>query len=267
MAEEELRLAILQVPAGSGEEQAVAAAGALARLEPHLVLLPENWLSPAPVPLEDYAAAAERLSQEASAAVAAGAQYVVEDGGRRLSLGLVALPGRGVYRACEKVYPSRAVGERGFIEPGRPYRPLSVAGWRVSCLVCVDIFYPELARAQALAGASLILNPAKITVDRVPLWRSVLLARASENVVYAAGAIPARGSYRDGRTVEGGGAVYTPDGKPLLEVGGSVGPHVAVLERTRLDAASARWAFRDDAESLRVMYRGLLDSMEEPSRV
>ncbi len=46
-----------------------------------------------------------------------------------------------------------------------------------------------------------------------------------------------------------------------------MGPHIAVLEKARLEAATARWAFRDDAEGLRGMYRGLLDSMEEPRRV
>jgi len=264
---EELRLALLQAPAGAGAEWPLSAARRLARLEPHLALLPENWLSPVPVALEDYAAAAERLAAEASTPVAAGAQYVVEDGGRRVSLGLVAVPGRGVFRACEKVYPSRAVGERGFIEAGRLYKPLTLSGWRVSCIVCVDIFYPEIARAHALAGAELLLNPAKITVDRVPLWRSALLTRASENVVYAAGSIPAWGSYRDGRPVEGGGAVYSPDGKPVVEVGGHPGPHMAALPRERLRAAASRWAFREDAEALKPMYRSMLESMVEPRRV
>lgn len=262
----ELRLAILQVPAGAGEQAALAAAAGLARLEPGLVLLPENWLSSHPVSLEDYAGAVERLAEEASAPVAAGAQYVI-DSGRRVSMGLLAVPGSGVYTACEKVYPSKAVGERGFIERGRLYKPLSVSGWMVSCIVCVDVFYPELSRAHVLAGAELLLNPAKITVDRVPLWRAALLARAAENVAYTAGSIPAKGSYRDGRTVEGGGAVYTPDGKPLLEVGGSQGPHLAGLERARLEAASARWAFRDDMKELRGMYTQLLSAMLEPRRV
>ena len=264
---EEMRIAILQAPAGAGLEEALKSSSLLARIEPGLVLLPENWLSSKPVPLEDYAAAAERLALEAAAPVAAGAQYVVEASGRRVSLGVAALPGSGVFRACEKVYPSKAVGERGFIEPGRLYKPLTISGWRVSCIVCVDVFYPEIARLHALAGARLLLNPAKITVDRIPLWRSSLLSRAAENIVYTAGSIPARGSYRDGRSVEGGGAVYSPDGKPLLEVGGHPGPHLAVLEPERLEAATARWAFREDMEALRGVYAVMLDSMEEPSKI
>lgn len=244
-----LRVALVQAPADGGLNSALALVAHTARVAPDIVVLPENWLSPRPVHLEDYMEAAEKVAEESGAGlVVAGAQYVVDSDGARRSVGLAAAPGRGVFRVCEKVFPSRAVGERSFLARGRFLGVFEYRGWRFSCVVCVDIFYPELVRAATVQGAAIIFNPAKITVDRVPLWRSVLLARAAENVVYSVGVNPHRGSYRDGRVVEGGSAVYGPDGKPVVEVGAASAPVVVELDYSRIEAARRRWAFRDDLQ-------------------
>ncbi|MCE4612168.1 MAG: carbon-nitrogen hydrolase family protein [Desulfurococcales archaeon] len=221
----------------------------LARFEADLVVLPENWVSPGPVGEHDYLEAVEGVAAEAPGAVVVGAQYI-DVGGSVASLGLAYRDGK-LWRLCEKLFPSVAVGERSFVEPGRLRGPLEVGGWRVSCSVCVDIFYPELARIQALIqGAQVILNPSKIPEDRVQLWRSALLARASENSVYVVGVNAAGERYKDGREVIGGSAVYTPDGRPLLEAGWGRASYIVELDPERIAYARVRWAFRMDAERL-----------------
>lgn len=247
--QETLRVALVQAPADGGLNSALTLVAHTARVAPDIVVLPENWLSPRPVHIEDYIHATEKVAEESGAGlVVAGAQYVVDSDGARRSVGLAAASGTGVFRVCEKVFPSKAVGERSFLAKGRFLGVFEYRGWKFSCVVCVDIFYPELARVAAVQGASIIFNPAKITVDRIPLWRSVLLARAAENVLYSVGVNPHRGSYRDGRVVEGGSAVYGPDGKPIVEVGATSAPVVVELNPSRLKAASQRWAFRDDLQ-------------------
>jgi predicted amidohydrolase len=231
-------------------------------------VLPENWLSPSPVDPEEYEAAVEELAAELGAPlVIGGAQYVREPDGTVKSVGVAYIEGR-LTRICEKVFPSAAVGERGLVKPGVPLEPVSFMGWRISCVVCVDIFYPELARIHTLLfGATLIVNPAKIPVDRVGLWRSALLSRAAENEVYVVGVNAAAEKYRDGRDVEGGSAVYTPDGRPLLEAGWGVGVFTVELRPERINAARARWAFVSDAERLySSLYREALRILHQASK-
>ncbi len=227
-------------------------------------MLPENWVSPSPVALEDYLHAAEKVAGEAPAPLHVGAQYIrLEDGVH--SLGLAFRDGR-LDVSCEKLFPSAAVGERGLVRPGRLHGPIEYKGWRVSCIVCVDIFYPELARVYAvLHGSTLILNPSKIPVDRVGLWRSVLLARAAENSVYVAGANAAGERYRDGREVAGGSAVYTPDGRPLVEAGWGRQSLIVELDPGRLGQARSRWAFERDARTLfSGLYRSAAAMLSSP---
>ncbi len=256
---DEIVLDVIQVSSASTPEDGLEAVMELAeRGSGEVALLPENWLGSKPVDVSAYLEAARRLSRLYEMAFA-GVQYVVDVHGYVRSLG-VAVAGGGYTVVCEKVFPSRAVGERGFLEPGSIRQPAVYKGWRIACIACVDIFYPELARIHSLLhGAGLLLNPSKIPADRIGLWRSALLTRAAENTVYVAGANSTGGIYRDGRPVAGGSAVYTPDGRLLAEAGDSETVLTATLKPEALITARSRWAFMDDAErSFKPLYSSIL---------
>ncbi len=207
--------------------------------------LPENWLSKRPTDLADYASAAIRVASHLGVPVFAGAQYTRIHGSVR-SLGLLALPDGGAYIICEKVHPSRSVGERGRLLEGRLYAPVDVGGLRVACIVCVDIFYPELSRILALEGAILLYNPSSIPGNRIGLWHSMLRARAAENTVYTLGVNKAGTTYPDGRLTGGSSALYTPEGELSASLGGEPGFMVISIDRDAPRAADARRGFKGD---------------------
>lgn len=58
---------------------------------------------------------------------------------------------------------------------------------RVGLLVCSEIYTPELSRILALKGAELILMPAGALLNEMlPPWRTMVWARAIENLMYTA---------------------------------------------------------------------------------
>ncbi len=247
-----LRMAALQ-PGSAGFD----AAREMARgVRADLVLLPENWLAPRPIPLSEYVEASTALASMIGAPVLAGSQYVVVDGGVQ-SLGVLAFPDGSYEVVCGKAFPSASIGERGRISPAPLGRTFEVSGATFACIVCVDIYYPEISRYLALRGADVIVNPASIPWNRVWSWRAVLSSRAVENVVYTVGVNKTGTPYPDGRVTGGHSAVYAPDGELLT----SLGPHPGVLHAT-IDTEARRIVlerrrFLDDARALEA--RGLYD--------
>lgn len=156
--------------------------------------------------------------------------------------------GRGLINYSEKVYPSRATGERVEISGGTRLGIVEVNGWRVGCIICVDAMYPELTRLLAKHGVDLIVNPSSISVDRVSLWRSLGLIRAFENSAYFASAMGTGYKYPDGRDVLGGSFAASPNGEFVLTVDlGAEGLFTTVINYNEIKyARSRRGGYVDD---------------------
>ncbi|MEB3816661.1 MAG: carbon-nitrogen hydrolase family protein [Desulfurococcales archaeon] len=215
-----MRLALLQ-PGSSGVEEFI---DSIPRVD--LLILPENWASSRPLDAEEYIQQALDLARRVNAHVLAGTQYVrPKSGAKPVSLGVLVSPRGEVRVACEKLFPSGSVGERGLLERGRLADVLEVGGVRVACIACVDIYYPEVARYYSLRGAQVLVNPASIPANRVHSWGSVLSARASENSVYVIGVNKVGTPYPDGRLTGGYSSIYTPEG----EFYAGLGPYPALL--------------------------------------
>jgi omega-amidase len=238
-----VRLAVIQ-PGPQGVAPLVI------EVDADIALLPENWLAASPVSLSEYRASAVALASRMGAYVVAGAQYV-DLGGRVKSVGVGASPEGDTVLLCEKVFPSRSVGERGRIAPGRIVGPAELPpGLTVGCLACVDAYYPELARYHALRGAMLLVNPASIPENRVAGWNAVLSARAAENSVFVAGANKTGTRYPDGRLTGGRSGVYSPTGEAVALLGPEPGVLTVTLDLSMYDTVEARRGFRRDAHSL-----------------
>ncbi|MCX8073562.1 MAG: carbon-nitrogen hydrolase [Candidatus Binatia bacterium] len=87
--------------------------------------------------------------------------------------------------------------EKYYFTPGDlGVRVFSVAGWKVSVLVCWDQWFPEAARLAALSGAEVILYPTAIGwhpaekaehgADQYQAWQTVQRAHAIANGIYVA---------------------------------------------------------------------------------
>ncbi len=91
--------------------------------------------------------------------------------------------------------------------------PIELAGRAVGLEICYDVFFPEVARELALAGAELLVNISASPVTSRRLFETLLPARAVENglpVVYVN-----RSGVEDGFVFAGGSGAWDARGEPL----------------------------------------------------
>ena len=75
--------------------------------------------------------------------------------------------------------------ESSYVEPGKRIVTASLLGRTVGLSICYDLRFPELYRAQALAGAEMLFVPSAFTVPTGKVhWETLLRARAIENQCY-----------------------------------------------------------------------------------
>lgn len=243
-----MRIALVQMPrVGLGE----GVRWLLERLpRADVVVLPEYWLGRSVLDGEGL-----RRLVGAFVDVASAVGGVVVAGGVAVAVGssvrgVCPVVGReGLLTWGEKIFPSAATGERGWLSPGSRLALFAVSGWAVGCLICIDLIYPELVRRLALAGAELVVNPASISADRRGLWGAVGLVRAFENSIYVASAVGTGFEYADGRPVAGGSYVASPNGG-FRSFGSEAGVYVAELDRGEVLQARARRRYLDDVKAM-----------------
>ena len=213
-----------------------------------LVILPEHWVGTRILSegeFSDYVEGLREVSNEANALIIGGAVYVSIDG-RGVSV-CPMVSGRGLVNYPEKIYPSKATGERLRIVGGSRLRVVRVDDWGIGCIICADAMYPELTRLMAMYGTDLIANPSSISIDRVQLWRSLGLIRAFENSAYFASAMGTGYKYPDGRDVLGGSFIASPNGEFVMTVNiGAEGLFTATINRGELEYARSRRGYIDD---------------------
>jgi predicted amidohydrolase len=118
---------------------------------------------------------------------------------------------------------------------------LAVAGGtaRLGFAVCYDMRFPQLFRAEALAGAEVLTAPAAFTRQTGEAhWHVLLRARAIENGAFVVAAAQG-GVHADGRETYGHSIIIDPWGRILAEVDGDA-PGVALAEIDTKAVADAR---------------------------
>ncbi len=112
---------------------------------------------------------------------------------------------------------------------------------RLGFAVCYDMRFPELFRAEALAGANILTAPAAFTRQTGEAhWHVLLRARAIENNTFMIAAAQG-GRHADGRETYGHSIIIDPWGKVAAEVDGDEpGVAVARLDLSAVDAARGK---------------------------
>jgi deaminated glutathione amidase len=110
------------------------------------------------------------------------------------------------------------------------------ADFRVGVMTCYDIRFPEMARALVDDGATLLAVPSAWVAgpNKAQQFRTLLTARAIENVCFAAGAVQTPPSYT------GQSAIIAPFGEVIAELGEDEGVAVGEISRTRLTESRGR---------------------------
>lgn len=214
-----------------------------------LVVLPEAAMHPFGGPADDLAAVAEpvdgpfgtalaEVAADAGVVAVAGMFEAVPGEDRVLNTVLAAGPS-GPLGAYRKLHLFDALGwrESERIKPGPgPLLVFGVSGeLTVGVLTCYDLRFPEMARALADAGATLLALPAAWVCG--PLkeahWLTLATARAIENTCYVAAAGQAPPDF------SGNSVVVDPMGVHLARLGETDGA-VAVAEATAERVAEVR---------------------------
>lgn len=192
-----IRVAAVQPLSGSGVDENRNATELLnwlrraAENRADLVVFPEGY--PGPInPSNNYdalgplakAAADFGLHVIASRAVPSGAGHAVElslidDRGEILGAYRRTTP-RGPY-----VYRDIEAWNFHYIELNTPPRVFDTRIGRIGMLVCSELYSPELSRLLMLQGVDIIAYPAGGAINELlPGWRTLIYARAIENLVF-----------------------------------------------------------------------------------
>ncbi|MER8442461.1 carbon-nitrogen hydrolase family protein [Mesorhizobium sp. M1066] len=107
--------------------------------------------------------------------------------------------------------------ESAAYEPGTEAVVTEIEGAKLGFAVCYDLRFPQLFRAEALAGADLLSVPAAFTRQTGEAhWHVLLRARAIENGAYVVAAAQG-GLHEDGRETYGHSLIVDPWGRIIAE--------------------------------------------------
>ncbi|TPL10133.1 carbon-nitrogen hydrolase family protein [Mesorhizobium sp. B2-4-14] len=129
--------------------------------------------------------------------------------------------------------------ESASYEPGIEAVVTEIAGAKLGFAVCYDLRFPQLFRAEAMAGADLLTVPAAFTRQTGEAhWHVLLRARAIENGAFVVAAAQG-GLHEDGRETYGHSLIVDPWGRILAEAAHDE-PDVIVAEIDPAQSLAAR---------------------------
>jgi predicted amidohydrolase len=191
-----------------------------------LVLLPETFTSGFSNDAIDHAAdmdgptVAWMLDQAAALGAVVAGSVQLRDGGGVYNRMLWAGPDGGL-RHYDKRHLFTYAGEHERYAPGRDRLVVELRGWRINPLICYDLRFPVFARntldpASGRPDFDLQLYVANWPAARAYAWKTLLRARAIENLCYVAG-LNRVGRDGNGIAYSGDSAVIDFMGAPLSE--------------------------------------------------
>jgi len=129
--------------------------------------------------------------------------------------------------------------ESATYEPGRRTLVAELPFANIGLSVCYDLRFPQLFRAQALAGAQVLTTPAAFTRQTGEAhWHVLIRARAIENGAWVMSAAQG-GTHEDGRETYGHSIIVDPWGRVVAEADGSE-PGVVYAQVDPAQSAEAR---------------------------
>ena len=164
--------------------------------------------------LDDSYIASLRDASSEGRIIIAGSLMLSAGAGKYTNTSLV-FAGRRIIHRYDKIHLFRPGNDHVYFVGGRSLGtfPISVRGMRLRAgvILCYDLRFPELTRALAQDGASMVIVPARWPAVRDAAWTTLLRARAIENQVITVGC-------NAGGEEGGKSYVYGPSGEELLVV-------------------------------------------------
>ncbi|GAB3530924.1 amidohydrolase [Pontibacter brevis] len=202
-----------------------------------LIILPEMFTTGFSMEVETQAEKAEGptlhwMQQEAQKhqAVLTGSVMVKENGHYYNRLHWVRPDGS--YAKYDKKHLFRMAKEHHTYTAGKEKLTVELKGWNICPLVCYDLRFPVWSR-NVSNSYDLLLYVANWPQVRSLAWRSLLQARAIENVAYVAG-VNRVGTDGNNHPYSGDSAIIHPKGHHLLQTSQVEGLHTLTLGKQEL---------------------------------
>jgi predicted amidohydrolase len=195
---------------------------------------------------DPIAAAGGRLAAELGIHLHVGSTPIVRPDGKVANRAMVFSPDGRRIAAYDKIHmfdvdldKGESWRESAVYEPGGEAVVVDTDKARIGLAICYDLRFPQLFRAEALAGADVLTVPAAFTRQTGEAhWHVLIRARAIENGCFVVAAAQG-GLHEDGRETFGHSMIVDPWGKVLAEAE-SDEPGVVVAEIDTEAVAAAR---------------------------
>ncbi|WP_019173922.1 carbon-nitrogen hydrolase family protein [Pseudaminobacter salicylatoxidans] len=192
------------------------------------------------------AATAARLARELGIFIHVGSTAIVRDDGKLANRALLLSPQGRIVATYDKIHMfdvdldnGESWRESSAYEPGTQAVVADLPFAKLGFGICYDVRFPQLFRAEALAGANVITAPAAFTRQTGEAhWHVLQRARAIENGAFMISAAQG-GRHEDGRETFGHSIIVDPWGKVLAEADHDE-PGVIVAEIDTALSAAAR---------------------------
>lgn len=190
-----------------------------------------------------------RMMAAQTQALVIGSFQVKEDG--KYYNRLLATRPDGTYEMYDKRHLFSFGREHENFTPGQERLILSWRGWRICPLVCYDLRFPVWSRQPADSPYDLLLYVANWPAERAAAWRTLLRARAIENLSYVAG-VNRVGT--DGHGVDHAGDSVALDflGQVITDLGSSESEQIVRLSKVLLEKFRERFPALRDADDFSI---------------
>jgi deaminated glutathione amidase len=191
-------------------------------------------------------ARAKSLARELAIHVHVGSTAIARPDGKVANRGFLFGPDGALLATYDKIHMfdvdldnGESWRESNTYEPGRQTRVVDLPFARLGMAVCYDLRFPQLFRAQALAGAQVLTIPAAFTRQTGEAhWHVLQRARAIENGAFVIAAAQG-GVHEDGRETYGHSLIVDPWGRILAEADHAE-PAVVIAQIDPSETAKAR---------------------------
>ncbi|MDQ2632951.1 MAG: carbon-nitrogen hydrolase family protein [Pseudomonadota bacterium] len=191
-------------------------------------------------------AAAQRLSAELGIFLHVGSTAILRSDGKIANRAFLFAPDGSLAARYDKIHMfdvdldnGESWRESATYQPGAEALVVDIGAARLGFAICYDLRFPQLFRAEALAGAEVLSVPAAFTRQTGEAhWHILLRARAIENGAFVIAAAQG-GFHEDGRETYGHSLIVDPWGRVLAEADNDE-PGVIVAEIDTALSAEAR---------------------------
>jgi predicted amidohydrolase len=164
----------------------------------------------------------------------------------------------GAFKTYDKRHLFRMAEEHHVYSPGESLLIGHWKGWRICPLICYDLRFPVWSRNRwnpilKKMAYDVLVYVANWPLVRADTWKTLLAARAIENLSYVVG-VNRVGTDGNGVEYNGGSAVIGPKGDPVFHVEGEEAIKTVVLNAHALQGYRDRFPAYLDADDFSIEF-------------